>query len=206
MAKKNFYAVKEGIKPGIYKTWPECSANIKGYSGAVYKGFETLEEAEAFMAIDTSSNINNTSEKNGEEILPDIYAFTDGSYNIATKVYGFGGFLHNKEEDIPLRGHGCDPEVVGSRNVAGEVYGAIEAMKTAISMGIEEITLFYDYEGVAKWPLKLWKANKPISQQYVKQYDEMSSRLKVNFCHVKAHTGIPGNELADKMAKEEAGI
>ena len=27
MAKK-YYAVKVGLTPGIYKTWPECQANV----------------------------------------------------------------------------------------------------------------------------------------------------------------------------------
>jgi RNase H. len=28
----------------------------------------------------------------------------------------------------------------------------------------------------------------------------------VKFVHVNAHTGIPGNEAADAMAKEEVGL
>ena len=39
MAKKNFYAVRVGKVPGIYKTWPECQANTSGFPGAVFKGF-----------------------------------------------------------------------------------------------------------------------------------------------------------------------
>ena len=50
MAKKNFYAVRVGITPGIYKTWDECSKNTSKFPGAVFKGFESYEEAEAFMA------------------------------------------------------------------------------------------------------------------------------------------------------------
>ena len=47
--KKNYYAVKNGRKPGIYTTWADCQQEIIGFSGAVYKGFETLEEAQEFM-------------------------------------------------------------------------------------------------------------------------------------------------------------
>ena len=36
--------------------------------------------------------------------------------------------------------------------------------------------------------------------------DKIKDKLKVNFVHVKAHTGIPGNEAADRMAKAEVGI
>ena len=49
MAKKNYYAVKQGKVPGIYRTWDACKAQVHGYPGAIYKGFERLKEAEAFL-------------------------------------------------------------------------------------------------------------------------------------------------------------
>ena len=58
MAKKNFYAVRVGITPGIYKTWDECSKNTSKFPGAVFKGFESYEEAEAFIRIGRSLIIN----------------------------------------------------------------------------------------------------------------------------------------------------
>lgn len=216
MAKKNFYAVKVGKVPGIYKTWPECQANTSGFPGAVFKGFETLAEAEAFMndAVNTdvsapyAKDESSSSAPDGITNLPPVYAFTDGSYNIATGVYGFGGFLHysDTEDDIEIRGNGNDPEEAVSRNVAGEVHGAVAAMHKAVELGLKELTLFYDYEGIEKWPLRYWKTNKKISMFYVEEYDKIKDKLKVNYVHVKAHTGIPGNEAADKMAKAEVGI
>ena len=208
MAKKNFYAVKVGKTPGIYKTWPECQANTSGFPGTVFKGFETLAEAEAFMNIDGASVSSDDSSTAGVDNLPPVYAFTDGSFNVATGVYGFGGFLHysDTEDDIEIRGNGNDPEEAVSRNVSGEVHGAVAAMHKAVELGLTEMTLFYDYEGIEKWPLRLWKTNKKISIFYVNEYDSVKDKLKVNFVHVKAHTGIPGNEAADKMAKAEVGI
>jgi hypothetical protein len=50
MGKKNFYAVKRGNGgPAIYTTWPECEARVKGFQGAVFKGFVTRAEAQAFL-------------------------------------------------------------------------------------------------------------------------------------------------------------
>ena len=46
MAKKRFYVVWNGLTPGIYKTWDECQEQIKGVKQALYKSFDTLEEAE----------------------------------------------------------------------------------------------------------------------------------------------------------------
>ena len=46
MAKKpKFYVVWRGLVPGVYESWEECEAQVKGYEGAVYKSFKTREEA-----------------------------------------------------------------------------------------------------------------------------------------------------------------
>lgn len=50
MAKK-YYGVKRGATPGIYRTWAETHRQVNGFPGAIYKGFETLAEAEAFVGI-----------------------------------------------------------------------------------------------------------------------------------------------------------
>jgi viroplasmin and RNaseH domain-containing protein len=48
MAKK-LYAVRIGRTPGIYTTWDEAKAQVDGFTGARYKGFTSMAEAEAFM-------------------------------------------------------------------------------------------------------------------------------------------------------------
>ncbi|MBS4913734.1 MAG: ribonuclease H family protein [Veillonella sp.] len=59
MAKK-YYAVQQGRKPGIYETWASCEAQVKGFSGAVYKSFPTLDEAKAFMGDASTSTTANS--------------------------------------------------------------------------------------------------------------------------------------------------
>ncbi len=51
MAKRkvNFYVVWQGRTPGIYTSWTECEAQIKGIA-AKYKGFETRQEAEKALS------------------------------------------------------------------------------------------------------------------------------------------------------------
>ena len=49
MAKKKFYAVAVGVRPGIYGNWPEAEAQVKGFGGAKYKGFVTREEAVDYL-------------------------------------------------------------------------------------------------------------------------------------------------------------
>lgn len=48
-SKAGFYAVRKGNEPGIYATWPECEAQVKGFRGAVHQKFPTREEALAFI-------------------------------------------------------------------------------------------------------------------------------------------------------------
>lgn len=45
MAKKKFYVVWQGVSPGVYRSWTECQLQIKGYENALYKSFDTAEEA-----------------------------------------------------------------------------------------------------------------------------------------------------------------
>ncbi|MBR1572350.1 MAG: ribonuclease H family protein [Lachnospiraceae bacterium] len=219
MAKKNFYAVKVGKTPGIYTTWEETKTQVSGYPGAVYKGFITIEEAKAYMGDGEDEgqiSIFDYMEQGTEEVIgqgpdldgdmPEAYAFTDGSYNIATKVYGYGGFIVVNGQERVLQGSGDDPELASGRNTAGEVMGAMAAIQEAIDMGVTTLTIYYDYEGVAKWATHQWKTNKPVSIQYVAYVDSVRDKIKVDFVHVKGHTGIPGNERADRLAKEAVGI
>ena len=46
MGKKRYYVVWNGLVPGVYGTWDECQAQIKGVKQALYKSFATLAEAE----------------------------------------------------------------------------------------------------------------------------------------------------------------
>ena len=50
MSKKKFYVVWNGLNPGIYHSWDDCQAQIKGVKGAVYKSFDSKEEAERAYA------------------------------------------------------------------------------------------------------------------------------------------------------------
>ncbi len=49
MAKKKFYVVWKGHRPGLYHSWDSCKEQIDGFTGALYKSFASLREAtEAF--------------------------------------------------------------------------------------------------------------------------------------------------------------
>ena len=48
MAKK-VYGVKRGRKTGLFTDWADCREAIEGFPGAVYKGFMTVAEAQAWL-------------------------------------------------------------------------------------------------------------------------------------------------------------
>ncbi len=57
--KKKFYVVWSGLNPGIYPSWDACQAQIKGVKGAVYKSFDSKEEAERAYASPAHAYMKN---------------------------------------------------------------------------------------------------------------------------------------------------
>ena len=44
--KQKYYVVWQGHTPGIYSSWEQCQAQVKNYPNAIYKSFNSKEEAE----------------------------------------------------------------------------------------------------------------------------------------------------------------
>jgi ribonuclease HI len=65
MAKKRYYVVWNGVEPGIYRTWQECEAQIRGVKQALYKSFDTLEEAEKAYSSSPYGYIGSKAKGNG---------------------------------------------------------------------------------------------------------------------------------------------
>lgn len=207
MAKK-YYAVRVGQTPGIYLTWDDCKAMVDGYPGAKYKGFETIAEAEAFLEgvtyVQPSQNerpIVQSLDSEGKE-----YAFVDGSFNVATGVYGYGGFLVANGEKYVLQGSGDEEEMASMRNVAGEILGSMAAVEKAIELGLNELVIYYDYMGIEMWATGGWKRNKVGTIAYYEFMQRVKNQISVSFQKVKGHSGVDGNEEADRLAKEAVGI
>ena len=200
-----FYAVRVGSAPGIYLSWTECKAVTDGFPGAVFKSFKTRAEAEEFMNEAAFVNKVEGTEKTTDALtMP--YAFVDGSFNTATQCYGYGGFLvHDGVKEV-LQGHDNDPEMASMRNVAGEVCGSMAAIRRAVELGLRELTIYYDYMGIEMWAKGSWKRNKKGTIAYHDYIQSVENVIKLNFVKVKGHSGVEGNEEADRLAKEAVGI
>ena len=190
-----FYAVKKGKVPGIYTSWDACKSMVHGFPGTVYKGFATRAEAEQFLE-----------EKKEEQKEPENYAFVDGSFNSATSVYGYGGFLVTKGERHVISGSGNDPQMASMRNVAGEVLGSMAAVKEAVAMGLTDLTIYYDYMGIEMWATGAWKRNKQGTIAYYDLIQSVNNKISLHFVKVKGHSGVEGNEEADRLARLAAGV
>lgn len=214
MAKRKFYAVRVGKVPGIYQTWSETEQNVKGFPGAQFKSFPTLEEAERHILsneenkLDTDNKIEDINKNIQLKIdnldSNQVIAFVDGSYSPdadGKEKYGFGAVIITSESEINLFRAYVNSDYMDSRNVAGEIEGVRQAILWAIEKDKKEIIIYYDYEGIEKWANKEWKANKLITREYAKFFDEKSKLINIEFKHTKAHSGITYNERADELAK-----
>lgn len=45
--KRKYYVVWQGLSPGIYDSWEECEAQVRGVNGARFKAFPDIESATA---------------------------------------------------------------------------------------------------------------------------------------------------------------
>ena len=201
MAKK-YYAVKHGRETGIFETWQECQKQVKGFSGACYKGFLTREEAQNYLN-NKKEQIHN---KNGTCVIDAekcVTAYVDGSYSEKVDRYSYGCVIITPAgEEIHLSGSNSEPETKELRNVAGEMIGAMTATRWAVMHDFLYLDLYYDYEGIEKWVTYAWKANKKQTKKYAEYMNSLSQKIQINFHKVPAHSGVKYNEMADKLAKK----
>ncbi|PLA63373.1 ribonuclease HI [Streptococcus salivarius] len=215
MMVNKYYAVRKGKIPGIYESWGEAETQVKGYSGAEYKSFKTLEEADIFMFQDSVhasvadikiDKLKLQIEQEIENLDDDtVFAFVDGSYSPNTKdkkpKYSYGAILLTKGAENRLYKSFVDSEGLESRNVSGEIAGAKAAITWAIGQQKQNIKIFYDYEGIEKWAVGEWAAKKAVAKDYVAFIKSSEKHIHIEFQRTPGHSGIKYNEEADALAK-----
>lgn len=231
MAGKKYYAVKKGKTTGIFRTWEECRACVEGCSGAEYKGFARLQEAEEYLGLGrqpspeggavgketdgaprpaggpqtgNAGRGEQGSVRDGDEIpaVGTLLAYVDGSYDNSLKKYAFGCvFILPDGRIFAEYGNGDNPQSLQHRNVTGEMLGAMYAVKTAMASGFSKVELCYDYEGIEKWVTGAWRSKTELTGKYAAAMREWRKGIEISFRKVAAHTNVYYNELADRTAK-----
>lgn len=213
MAGKKYYAVKQGRQTGIFTSWDLCKAQVQGYSGAVYKGFATLDEAKAYLndMNDTAGQVLSSAmdglQNPAQPAVGEMTAYVDGSFLLEQRRYAYGAVIFYDGKEYRFSGSDNDAALADMRNVAGEIMGAERAMAFALEQNARVLHIYHDYEGIAKWCTGDWQAKKTGTQAYRAAYLDAKARgLGIVFHKVKGHSGDTYNEIADQLAKSALGI
>ena len=220
MAKK-YYAVRVGLTPGIYLTWPDCERQVKGYTGAQYKSFPTEAEARQFVYGDSTtgspvvagsrgatrgtkraSKVTATKDRSlFAHDTAELIAFIDGSFNKQRGIVGSGGVILVDGEEIEFSTGTREKIFRDYWNVSGELLAAIHVVKYAIEKSYQSCSLYYDYMGIEMWATGRWKTNNPLTTMYADKMKEWKQQIRIDFHKVQAHSGVYYNERADELAK-----
>jgi ribonuclease HI len=212
--KKQYYAVRKGYEPGIYRTWDDCKVQVQGFAGALYKGFATREEAEAFLN-GTSAPAAKKASLPGES-APDapippgtVVIYADGACSGNPGPGGYGTVVLFGTTRKELSG--------GFRKTTNnrmEILGVIAGLETLAERSV--VTIYSDSKYVVdaitkswavKWRSNGWKRKVDNGEWADALNADLWARMldlcdfhKVTFQWVRGHSGNKENERCDVLA------
>ena len=214
MAKK-FYAVKRGRKTGLYTVWAECAAQVKGFQGAVYKGFMTEDEARAWLGgADTRTEQPRAAAEMAVPSAPDAdyIIHTDGS--CLRNPGGAGGWaavIETAATGAVEEKSGGAPETTNNRMELTAALMALSAVpegaRVALYTDSQYLKNAFTKFWLPAWKKRGWKKadGEPVlNQDLWVQLDAAFAARQVQFHWVKGHAGNPRNERCDVLARAEA--
>lgn len=125
-SKNKHYVVWKGRKTGVFTSWPEAEAQVKGFVGAEFKAFESLEEARrAFGGKYQNYQGKKASQGRLLEVPPPMIP----SYCVDAACSGNPGLLEYRCVDTATRQElfRRGPFAQGTNNV-GEFLAIVEAL------------------------------------------------------------------------------
>ena len=214
MAKK-FYAVKRGRKTGLYTVWAECAAQVKGFQGAVYKGFMTENEARAWLGgADARAEQPRAAAEMAAPSAPDAdyIIHTDGS--CLRNPGGAGGWaavIETAATGAVEEKSGGAPETTNNRMELTAALMALSAVpegaRVALYTDSQYLKNAFTKFWLPAWKKRGWKKadGEPVlNQDLWVQLDAAFAARQVQFHWVKGHAGNPRNERCDALARSEA--
>ena len=214
MAKK-FYAVKRGRKTGLYTVWAECAAQVKGFQGAVYKGFMTEDEARAWLGgADARTEQPRAAAEMAEPPAPDAdyIIHTDGScLRNPGGVGGWAAVIETAATGAVEEKSGGAPETTNNRMELTAALMALSAVpegaRVALYTDSQYLKNAFTKFWLPAWKKRGWKKadGEPVlNQDLWVQLDAAFATRQVQFHWVKGHAGNPRNERCDALARAEA--
>ena len=144
-------------------------------------------------------------EEKKAEARPIWVAYIDGSYNRRKNRYGYGVVILEAGEIIRREyGGGMPLPSENGWNINGELAAAECAIQLALDNNCKELVIFHDYAGVGKWADHHWNTTKDYVREYISFVEKARETVKISFVHVKGHSGVKYNEMADDLAKTGA--
>jgi len=209
-----YYAVANGRNIGIFLNWNDCNNSVKGYKNALYKKFDTKDEANNFI----KENEINAKQKT-DEFNPDYYVYTDGSCCNNGRVNASAGigvfFGINDERNVSKKIEGKQTNNAAELSAIIETYYIIEndilnGKKIVIVSDSEYSIKCVSSYGEKCWK-KRWNVDIPNKELVKTAYEMYKDKLNVKFMHIKAHTNNTdihsfGNDNADKLANIAIGL
>lgn len=103
LSKMPYYAVAKGRASGIFMTWPDCEAQVKGFSGARYKKFDSVTAAQDFISSHGGGS-SNVAQPKGRQKGSSNYANNNTnlkrSYSTSNKAFtGYGNNFYNESKN-----------------------------------------------------------------------------------------------------------
>lgn len=98
--------------------------------------------------------------------------------------------------------HQIDSTSVSQRNVAAELSAVLHGLEQCRLRGATRVTVYYDYAGIAAWATGQWRARTPWTAAYAQAVQAYP--LVITWQKVRAHSGVPLNELVDTLATAAA--
>ncbi|KAI5120448.1 hypothetical protein M0805_008495 [Coniferiporia weirii] len=85
MAKPGFYAVAKGRAPGVYRSWDDCDAQVRGFAGAKYKKFPSLREARAYIDMPASPSESSSTRSSAGPVTKAAMSHSTRNTAVASK-------------------------------------------------------------------------------------------------------------------------
>jgi ribonuclease HI len=214
---KKHYAVVRGRKPGIYTDWsgPEgAEEQVRGYAGALYKGFASLTEARRWLENPISAG--GTSVRGNTLKAPatghshgEIAIYTDGGCRGNPGPGGYGVIIVTGEKRTEFaEGFRL---TTNNRMEMMACIAALRALKTPVSVILYSDSR-YVVNGIDKGWARKWRANHWMrTKSEAAENSDLWAQLldlcdshRVRFVWVHGHAGHPENEHCDELATAAA--